>query len=84
MVGLMDILANYSMAQKGKAGSGGTFKKKIQNQPSVLFVVFLDRISRHSCREKDVWFGNSKVALLPFADDLVLLASNYDPQHALE
>jgi len=52
---------------------------------SILFVIFMDRISRLSHREEGVWFGNLRVASLFFADDVVLLASSSQYlQHALE
>ncbi|KAK3539668.1 hypothetical protein QTP70_011124 [Hemibagrus guttatus] len=49
----------------------------------VLFIVFMDRISRRG-REEGVWFGDHRISLLIFADDVVLLASSgLDLQHAL-
>lgn len=51
----------------------------------VLFVVFMDRISRRSRGEESVRFGDLRIASLLFADDVVLLASSdRDLQHALE
>jgi len=51
----------------------------------ILFVIFMDRISRRSRGEEGVWFGNIRVAPLPFADDVVLLASSSQGlQRALE
>ncbi|KAK3546351.1 hypothetical protein QTP70_025761, partial [Hemibagrus guttatus] len=50
----------------------------------VLFIVFMDRISRHSQGLEGVQFGDHRISLLIFADDVVLLASsNLDLQHAL-
>ncbi|KAK9539560.1 hypothetical protein VZT92_004659 [Zoarces viviparus] len=48
----------------------------------VLFVTFMDRMSRRSRGEENVTFG---IASLLFADDVVLLASSdRDLQHSLE
>ncbi|KAK3562387.1 hypothetical protein QTP86_033524 [Hemibagrus guttatus] len=50
----------------------------------VLFIVFMDRISRRSQRLEGVWFGDHRISSLIFADDVVLLApSRLDLQHAL-
>ena len=50
----------------------------------ILFVIFMDRISRHSRGEESVRFGDLRIASLLFADDVVLLAtSDRDLQHAL-
>uniref|UniRef100_A0A3B3BLN8 Reverse transcriptase domain-containing protein n=2 Tax=Oryzias melastigma TaxID=30732 RepID=A0A3B3BLN8_ORYME len=51
----------------------------------VLFIVFMDRISRRSQGPEGVWFGDHRISSLLFADDVVLLApSNRDLQHVLE
>ncbi len=42
----------------------------------ILFVIFTDRISRHSRGEECVWFGNLRTASLLLADDVVLLVSS--------
>ncbi|KAK3557951.1 hypothetical protein QTP86_003867 [Hemibagrus guttatus] len=50
----------------------------------VLFIVFMDRISRRSQGPEGVQFGDHRISLLIFADDVVLLApSSLDLQHAL-
>ncbi|KAK3541730.1 hypothetical protein QTP86_002114 [Hemibagrus guttatus] len=50
----------------------------------VLFIVFMDRISRRSQGLEGVRFGDHRISLLIFADDFVLLApSSLDLQHAL-
>ncbi|KAK3528573.1 hypothetical protein QTP70_003741 [Hemibagrus guttatus] len=50
----------------------------------VLFIVFMDRISRRSQGLEGVQFGDHKISLLIFADDVVLLApSSLNLQHAL-
>ncbi|KAK3528006.1 hypothetical protein QTP86_013119 [Hemibagrus guttatus] len=50
----------------------------------VLFVVFMDRISRRSQGLEGVRFGDHRISSLIFADDVVLLASSsLDLQHAL-
>ncbi|KAK3559901.1 hypothetical protein QTP86_026426 [Hemibagrus guttatus] len=50
----------------------------------VLFIVFMDRISRCSQGLEGVWFGDHRISLLIFADDVVLLApSSLGLQHAL-
>ncbi|KAK3536886.1 hypothetical protein QTP86_027004 [Hemibagrus guttatus] len=50
----------------------------------VLFIVFMDRISRCSQGLEGVRFGDHKISSLIFADDVVLLASSgLDLQHAL-
>ncbi|KAK3537609.1 hypothetical protein QTP70_017005, partial [Hemibagrus guttatus] len=50
----------------------------------VLFVVFMDRISRCSQGLEGVRFGEHMISSLIFADDVVLLApSSLDLQHAL-
>ncbi|KAK3516423.1 hypothetical protein QTP70_011957 [Hemibagrus guttatus] len=50
----------------------------------VLFIVFMDRISRRSQGLEGVWFGYHRISSLIFADDVVLLApSSLDIQHAL-
>ncbi|XP_058616632.1 uncharacterized protein LOC131530397 [Onychostoma macrolepis] len=51
---------------------------------SVLFIIFMDRISRRSQGLEDVWFGDLTISSLLFADDVVLLApSDQDLWHAL-
>ncbi|KAI3362616.1 hypothetical protein L3Q82_001619 [Scortum barcoo] len=51
----------------------------------VLFIIFMDRISRRSQGPEGVQFGNHRISSLLFADDIVLLASsNQDLQHVLE
>ncbi|KAK3527008.1 hypothetical protein QTP86_006386 [Hemibagrus guttatus] len=50
----------------------------------VLFIVFMDRISRRSQGLEGVRFGDHRISSLIFADDVVLLApSSLDIQHAL-
>ncbi|KAK3566533.1 hypothetical protein QTP86_034036 [Hemibagrus guttatus] len=50
----------------------------------VLFIVFMDRISRRNQGLEGVWFGDHRISSLLFADDVVLLApSSLDLQHAL-
>ncbi|KAK7915621.1 hypothetical protein WMY93_011382 [Mugilogobius chulae] len=50
----------------------------------VLFIVFMDRISRRSQGPESVQFGDHRISSLLFADDVVLMASsNQDLQHAL-
>ncbi|KAK3506381.1 hypothetical protein QTP70_003644, partial [Hemibagrus guttatus] len=50
----------------------------------VLFIVFMDRISRRSQGLEGVRFGDHGISSLIFADDVVLLApSSLDLQHAL-
>ncbi|KAK3542618.1 hypothetical protein QTP86_031319, partial [Hemibagrus guttatus] len=50
----------------------------------VLFIVFMDRISRRSQGLEGVWFGDHRISSLIFADDVLLLApSSLDLQHAL-
>ncbi|KAK3575515.1 hypothetical protein QTP86_029266 [Hemibagrus guttatus] len=50
----------------------------------VLFINFMDRISRHSQGLEGVRFGDHRILLLLFADGVVLLApSRQDLQHAL-
>ncbi|KAK3525845.1 hypothetical protein QTP70_010916 [Hemibagrus guttatus] len=50
----------------------------------VLFIVFMDRISRCSQRLEGIQFGDHRISSLIFADDVVLLApSSLDLQHAL-
>ncbi|KAK3511772.1 hypothetical protein QTP70_021807 [Hemibagrus guttatus] len=50
----------------------------------VLFIVFMDRISRRSQGLERVQFGDHRISSLIFADDVVLLASSgLDLQHAL-
>ncbi|KAK3510349.1 hypothetical protein QTP70_004936 [Hemibagrus guttatus] len=50
----------------------------------VLFIVFMDRISRRSQGPEGVQFGDHRISSLIFADDVVLLApSSLDLQHAL-
>ncbi|KAK3571285.1 hypothetical protein QTP86_005921 [Hemibagrus guttatus] len=50
----------------------------------VLFIVFMDRISRRSQGLEGVRFGEHRISSLVFADDVVLLApSGLDLQHAL-
>ncbi|KAI3377169.1 hypothetical protein L3Q82_009081 [Scortum barcoo] len=48
----------------------------------VLFIIFMDRISRRSQGLEGVRFGNHRISSLLFADDVVLLASSsQDLQH---
>ncbi|KAK3557834.1 hypothetical protein QTP86_003172 [Hemibagrus guttatus] len=50
----------------------------------VLFIVFMDRISRRSQGLEGVRFGDHRISSLIFADDVVLLASSgLDLQHVL-
>ena len=50
----------------------------------VLFIIFMDRISRRSQGLEGVRFGGHRISSLLFADDVVLLApSNMDLQRAL-
>ncbi|KAK3561638.1 hypothetical protein QTP86_011885 [Hemibagrus guttatus] len=50
----------------------------------VLFIVFMDRISRRSQGLEGVRFGDHRISSLIFADDVVLLASSgLDLQHAM-
>ncbi|KAI3374861.1 hypothetical protein L3Q82_021401 [Scortum barcoo] len=51
----------------------------------VLFIIFMDRISRRSQGPEGVRFGNHRISSLLFADDVVLLASSsQDLQRVLE
>ncbi|KAI3375466.1 hypothetical protein L3Q82_003794 [Scortum barcoo] len=51
----------------------------------VLFIIFMDRISRRSQGPEGVWFGNHRISSLLFEDDVVLMASSgQDLQHVLE
>lgn len=50
----------------------------------VLFIIFMDRISRRSQGPEGVRFGDHTISSLLFADDVVVLAPSYqDLQHAL-
>ena len=50
----------------------------------VLFIIFMDRISRRSHGPEGVWFGSHLISSLLFADNVVLLApSSQDLQHVL-
>ncbi len=50
----------------------------------ILFVIFMDRISRHSQREESIRFRDLRIVSLLFSDDVVLLASSdWDLQHSL-
>ncbi|KAJ0004772.1 hypothetical protein NQD34_010986 [Periophthalmus magnuspinnatus] len=50
----------------------------------VLFIIFMDRISRCSQGPEGVWFGNHRISSLLFADEFVLMASsNQGLQQAL-
>ena len=42
----------------------------------ILFIIFMDRISRRSQGIEGVRFGDLKIGSLLFADDVVLLASS--------
>uniref|UniRef100_A0A3B3HV32 Reverse transcriptase domain-containing protein n=1 Tax=Oryzias latipes TaxID=8090 RepID=A0A3B3HV32_ORYLA len=42
----------------------------------VLFMIFMDRISRRSQGPEGIWFGDHRISSLLFADDVVLLASS--------
>ena len=51
----------------------------------VLFIIFMDRISRHSQVVEGVKFGGLRILSLLFADDVILLASaNSDLRVSLE
>ena len=51
----------------------------------ILFVICMDRISRHSRGGEGLQFGGLRIALLLFADDVVLMApSACDLQHSLD
>ena len=43
---------------------------------AILFIIFMDRISRHSQGVEGVRFGDLRIGLLLFVDDVVLLASS--------
>ena len=50
----------------------------------VLFIIFMDRISRRSHGPEGIWFGSHRISSLLFVDDVVLLApSSRDLQHVL-
>ena len=50
----------------------------------LLFIIFMDRISRCNQGLEGVWFGSHRISSLLFADDVVLLApSSQDLQHVL-
>ena len=50
----------------------------------VLFIIFMDRISRRSLGGEGVQFGDQRISSLLFADDVVLMASSgQDLQRAL-
>ena len=50
----------------------------------VLFIIFMDRISKRSQGPEGVWFRSRWISSLLFADDVVLLApSSQDLQHVL-
>ena len=42
----------------------------------ILFITFMDRISRRSQGVEGVWFGDLRIGSLLFADDVVLMASS--------
>ncbi|TWW77032.1 R2DM Retrovirus-related Pol polyprotein from type II retrotransposable element [Takifugu flavidus] len=51
----------------------------------ILFITFMDRISRCSHGVEGVWFGDLRIESLLFADDVVLLASSAcDLQRSLD
>ena len=51
----------------------------------ILFIIFMDRISRHSQGVEGVRFGDLRIWSLLFADDVVLLASSdHDLQLSLD
>ncbi|KAL6482070.1 hypothetical protein MHYP_G00101500 [Metynnis hypsauchen] len=51
----------------------------------LLFVIFMDRVSRRSRGQEGIMCGGRKVASLLFADDVVLLAESHGClQHSLE
>ena len=51
----------------------------------ILFIIFMDRISRRSRGVEGFWFGGHRISSLLFADDVVLLASStQDLQLSLE
>ena len=51
----------------------------------ILFVIFMDRISRRSRGGKGLQFGGLRIASLLFADDVVLMAPlACDLQHSLD
>ena len=53
--------------------------------PPILFVIFMDRISRHNHGGEGLQFGGLRIASLLFADDVVLMApSASDLQHSLD
>ena len=50
----------------------------------VLFIIFMDRISRRNHGPEGVWFGSHRISSLLFLDNVVLLApSSQDLQHVL-
>ena len=48
-----------------------------------LFIIFMDKISRHSQGPEGVWFRSHWISSLLFADDVVLLAPSSQDQHVL-
>ena len=61
------------------------FVRRTHVRCPVLFITFMDRISRRSRVVEGVEFGGGRISSLLFADDVVLLApSNHDLQLSLE
>ena len=51
----------------------------------ILFVIFMDRISKRSRVGEGLQFGGLNISVLLFEDDVVLMASSaFDPQHSLD
>ena len=51
---------------------------------TVMFIIFMDRICRHSQGLTGVWFGSHWISSVLFEDDVFLLApSGQDLQHVL-
>jgi len=73
------IRAIWSLYHQVKHVLSGCLTPPRLSLVTILFMIFMDRISRRSRGEESVRFGE-----LLFADDVVLLASSYrDLQHAL-
>ena len=59
-------------------------RSQMSSLSTVLFIILMDKISRHSHMPEGLWFGSRWISSLLFADDVVILApSSQDLQHVL-
>ncbi len=73
------VRAVHILSTKSSTFSVGVGLRQCCPLSSILFVIFMDRISRRSRREESVWFGDRRICV----SALLLASSRCDLQHTL-